>query len=451
MRLRRMMGKSKIFLLFSLLFLLLVFFLDIFKPALFSNLDFYQEHFVFDQFYQFQARVVALDKKLDGWQLIVRPENLANFQDKIIVYTPLYPEYQYGDVLEISCKIYQPEVIVSENGQKFFYDQYLAQNDIYAQCFRPKIKFIANQTDWKSIFFKIKKYFWHNLDIYLPEPASSLAKAMLLAERREMPSELRNTFSQTGLSHVVAISGLHITIIVYILQIFLYFFGLSRKQVLLAVMIILFVYLLLLGFPSSAVRASLMLSLVLIGPFLGRPSISFNSLLLAAIILVMINPLVLVYDQGFQLSFLAVLGLLFYVSWWQKVLFFIPNFLKIREMISVTLAAQMFTWPLIVYYFHIFSVIAPVVNLLILPLLPAILLLSILVALSGFYSLLAMIFAWPLFVLLKIMVIVTQFFSQTKGAYFIWNNFDLFYLAFSFIFIFSLTFILKPHRYEKNS
>jgi competence protein ComEC len=442
-------GKSKIFLIVSLLFLLVNFILVIYQPALLNKQNWVQQNFSFDQFYEFEARVVSLDKKLYGWQLVVQPRDLPNFVGKVLVSTQLYPEYNYGDVLKISCTLRQPEIIINDNGQKFFYDKYLAKDNIFATCYRPRIKFLKNQTDWKQVFFIGKQYFWQNLNNYLREPASSLAKAMLLAARREMPADLRTIFSQTGLSHVVAISGLHIAIIVWILQSFLYLIGLSRQQVFVGIILILLSYLFLLGFPSSAVRASLMVSFVLLGPFLGRQTTSVHSLLLAAIILLSFSPLLLVYDIGFQLSFLAVLGLLWYVNWWQKILFFIPNIFKIREMISVTMAAQMFTWPLIIYYFHIFSVIAPVANLLILPLLPAILILSLLLALGGFWPLLAQVFAWPLFILLKIIVELASFMSQIKGSHFLVNNFSIWHLIFSLALMLMITFILKP--YAKNN
>jgi competence protein ComEC len=118
-------------------------------------------------------------------------------------------------------------------------------------------------------------------------------------------------------------------------------------------------------------------------------------------------------------------------------------------MISVTMAAQMFTWPLIIYYFHIFSVIAPVANLLILPLLPAILILSLLLALGGFWPLLAQVFAWPLFILLKIIVELASFMSQIKGSHFLVNNFSIWHLIFSLALMLMITFILKP--YAKNN
>lgn len=443
------MAKSNWFITGSLLFLLLNFVLALYQPTLFSDQEKNQTNFKFDQFYDWQGRILNKDKKLNGWQLIVQPQGLENYTGQILVHTPLYPEYNYGDVLQIGCKLRQPEVIINDNGQKFFYDQYLAKDDIYATCYRPRIKWLDQNKDFKNIFFSAKQYFWQNLNNHLREPASSLAKAMLLAARREMSSDLRDMFSRTGLSHVVAISGLHIAIIVYILQAFLYLLGLSRQQVFFGIVIILLSYLFLLGFPSSAVRASLMVGFVMLGPFLGRPTTSINSLLLAAIILVSLNPLVIVYDIGFQLSFLAVLGLLWYVNWWQRILKFIPNIFKIREMISVTLAAQMFTWPLIVYYFHILSIISPTANIFILPLLPVVLILSLLLSFFGFIPFLAQVIAWPLFILLKIIVVITTHFAQIPFSFVKLENFSLVYLLVALSFMFILSFILKP--YVKNN
>ena len=443
------MGKSKLFVTGSLLFLLVSFILALYQPSLFSDQELNQINFAFDQFYDWQGQILNKDKKLTGWQYIIQPKGLENYTGEILVHTPLYPEYNYGDVLQIGCKLRQPEVIINENGQKFFYDQYLAKDDIYATCYRPRVKWLAQEKNWQHIFLNAKQYFWQNLNNYLREPASALAKAMLLAARREMPSDLRDMFSRTGLSHVVAISGLHIAIIVYILQSFLYLLGLSRQQVFFGIVIILLSYLFLLGFPSSAVRASLMVGFVMLGPFLGRPTTSINSLLLAAIILVSFNPLVIVYDIGFQLSFLAVLGLLWYVNWWQRILKFIPNVFKIREMISVTLAAQMFTWPLIVYYFHILSIISPIANIFILPLLPAVLILSLLLSLFGFIPFLAQVIAWPLFILLKIIVVTTTHLAQIPFGFVKLENFSLVYLLATLLFMFILSFILKP--YVKNN
>jgi len=437
------MSKSKIFLLASLIFLSANFIWLLYFDYQEKNPD-----FIFGDFYTFSAKVVSNDKKIDGWNILLDAHDLDKLGGKILVYTDLYPEYRVGDLLEVSCKISEPEPIVGEDGKSFFYDKYLAKDNIYAVCYRPKIKLVGQEKDFYFYIFRVKDYFWNNLDIYLVEPASSLAKGIILASKREIPDELRNNFAQVGLSHVIAISGLHIAIIVWLMQSFLLFLGFSRKKSFYFLLLILLVYLCLIGFPSSAVRASFMVMMVLLGPFLGRNTPSVFSLFLAADIFVLINPYVLLYDIGFQLSFLAVLGLLFYVRFFNRVLFFIPSKFKIREVFSVTLAAQVFTWPLIVYYFGIFSLIAPVVNFLVLPLLPAVLVFSLLLCVFGFWPLLAQAIAWPLFLLLKIIATIAKYFSAFPAAYWQIENFPPEHLFFALIFMFLLTYILKPQSYE---
>ncbi|MBU1203370.1 ComEC family competence protein [Patescibacteria group bacterium] len=404
--------------------------------------------FIFDNFYSFKAKVINTDKKIDGWNILVEPLDLDNFSGNILVYIPLYPEYYYGDVLELSGKVYKPEPIEDDEGKTFFYDKYLAKDNIYATCFRPKVKYISQDKGISFYIFQAKNYFWKNLDIYLREPASSLAKAMLLASRREIPGDTRNIFAQVGLSHVVAISGLHMAIIVWLVRSFLFAIGLSRKKAFWFLILILFLYLYLIGFPASAVRASLMLSILMLGPFLGRDTESIYSLVLAADIFVLLNPYLLLYDIGFQLSFLAVLGLLYYVKFFQKVLFFVPQKFKLREVMSVTLAAQIFTWPLIVYYFGIVSIVAPLANFLILPFLPLVLVFSLFLAGFGFWPFLAKLLAWPLFIILKIIVVLSFYLSQLPRAYIEVQDFSSFYMIFFLCFMFILTFIIKPQNYE---
>lgn len=437
------MSKSKIFLLVSLIFLSANFIWLLY----FDNRE-YNPDFIFDKFYQFEAKVLDRDKKINGWNLLVEPKNLDNFSGKILLYTDLYPEYTQGDLISVSAKVYQPEPIVDDKGDSFAYDKYLAKDGIYATCYRPYLKKFGQERSFLFYIYQVKNYFWQNLNNYLVEPSSSLAKGMLLAARREIPDQLRNDFARVGLSHIIAISGLHIAIIVWLIQSFLIFFGLSRKRSFIFLLIILFVYLFLIAFPSSALRASLMVVFVLLGPFLGRNTPSVYSLVLVADIFVLINPYVLLYDIGFQLSFLAVLGLLFYVNFFKKILVFIPEKFKIREVFSVTLAAQVFTWPLIVYNFNIFSVIAPVVNFLILPLLPLVLVLSFALAIFGFWPLLAQFISWPLFLVLKFIYLVANFFADTPYAYFTVNNFSLSYMLLSLFFMLALTYVLKPNSYE---
>ena len=403
--------------------------------------------FGYDSFYTFRAIVKNTDKKLNGYNIIVEPQNLDNFLGDILVYTDLYPVYHYGDELELSCKIYKPEPIADEDNKTFAYDKYLAKDNIFGTCFRPSLQLIGQNKDLAFYIFQVEYYAWQNLNNYLVEPSSSLAKAMFLATRREISDELRNIFAKVGLSHMIAISGLHMAIIVWLLQSFLIALGLSRKSSLWFLIVILFIYLFMIGFPSSALRASLMVIILLLGPFLGRSTESIYSLILVVDIFTLFNPYLLLYDIGFQLSFLAVLGLLYYVNFFNKYLVFIPQRFKIREVLSVTLAAQVFTWPIIVYNFGIFSLIAPLANFLVLPFLPLVLVLSVILSIFGFWTVLANIIAWPLFIILKIIIYSSELLSRVPYAFVNLNNFSLSYMLLALFFMIIITVILKPKSY----
>ncbi len=436
------MSKSKLFLLASLIFLGV----DFFAPDFFVNPK--NSDFLWGDFYNFSGQVVSTDKKLDGWNLIFRPSGLSNFSGKILIYAPLYPEYDYGDVLEIKCRLNRPEPLADETGKVFAYDKYLAKDDIWALCFRPQIKLIGQNKDLGYYLSRVRNYFWHNLDDYLVEPASSLAKATLLGAQREFSPEIRSIFSKVGLSHIIAISGSHMVIIVWLIQSLLLSFGLRRQSVFVFLLISLIFYLALINWLPSALRSCLMVMITLVGPFLGRASLSVYSLVLVADVLAIANPYLLRYDLGFELSFLSVFGLIFYSRFLEKIFFCLPDVFKIREVLATTLAAQFFIWPLITYNFGILSLISPLANFLILPLATMILIFGFILAIFGYLSILGQLAAWPLFILFKIMVEVGELLSRVPYAYLNINGFSRGYLVFSYIFLLLFTFVLKPQDYE---
>ncbi|PWB38445.1 MAG: hypothetical protein C3F02_03765 [Parcubacteria group bacterium] len=436
------MPKSRWFLSVSLLFLLADFCWLIFWDHN-QNID-----FDFSRLYDFEASIVKLDKKTDGWQMVVAPRRLPGFSGRLITYLPLYPEYDIGDILQINCRLKLPEPLVDARGREFFYDKYLAKDKISAVCQWPKIKVIGQERGVRYYFYRVKKYLWQNLNDYLVEPSSSLGKAMLLATSREVPATVNQAFARVGLSHVIAISGMHMVVIAWLLNTILIALGWSRQNALWLVLLIILFYLFLTGLPGSAVRSVIMLFVVFIGQALGRRSTPFFSLLWSADIIVLLNPYVLLYDVGWQLSFLAVLGLLCYGKFFNKLLFFMPEIFGIREVCAVTLAAQIFTTPLIVYYFGIFSLVAPVANLIIVPLSTLTLILSMLLGIFGFWPLLAWLLAWPLFILLKIMVMTAEYLAGWPGAFLTLGVFPVSYLWLALTLLFIITWLLKPYHYE---
>lgn len=317
-----MMSKSKIFLLVSFIFLAVNFFWLLYFE------DRGNHNFNYGSFYSFTAKVIRVDKKINGYNIVVRPEGLTNFSGRILLYIPLYPQYYYGDILKVSGKVYRPEKLVGDDDHTFAYDKYLAKDDIFGTSFRPTLKKIGQEKNLTFYVYRARYYFWHNLNDYLIEPASSLAKAMFLSPQREISPELWDIFAKVGISHMISISGSHMVIIIWLVQSFLIAVGFSRKSAWWYLVIFLLFYLYLIGFISPAVRSAFMAIILLSGPFVGRNTDSIYSLVLAADILVALNPFIILYDIGFQLSFLAVLGLVYYARFFNRILIFVSEKFK---------------------------------------------------------------------------------------------------------------------------
>lgn len=297
---------------------------------------------------------------------------------KVLVTANKYPEFDYGDEVELTCDLQAPEEFSG-----FAYDRYLARFDIYSVCYYPQIKKLkSEQGNWLyAKIFNLKNKLREKINFGLTEPYAGLAKAIILGDKRGIDPELRIQFAQAGISHIVAISGMHISLLTVMVMTGLIWVGLSRRQSVYATTILLILYLLLIGLPASAMRAGLMGFLVMLALSLGRLNRLLNALLLAAAVLLIINPRLLRDDIGFQLSFLAVLGIAYFyplinsllnrikVSWLKKIRHK-AMVSGIIDIIIITLAAQVMTLPILASNFSQVSVVAPLTNLLVLWTLP---------------------------------------------------------------------------------
>ncbi len=350
--------------------------------------------------------------------------SLQNVSGKILVTTNLYPRYNYGDELEIICKLQAPEKFSG-----FAYDRYLARYDVYSVCYYPKIIYCRDALqcvstingDWfyKKIF-NYKNKLRGVMDYGLSEPEASLARAIILGDKKGIPDDLREKFSQAGISHIVAISGMHISILAVLIMSLLLGIGLPRKKAFWLASLFLLFYITLIGLPASAMRAGLMGFLVLWAMNLGRLNKLTNSLVLAAVVLLLINPKLLRDDIGFQLSFLAVLGIAYCYpilnGWFDKIK--APKMKGMRDIFNITIAAQIFTLPIIALNFSQISVISPISNLLVLWTLPILMIVSLVaLALSLVFPNFAFMFFLPAWLLLKYIIIVVEWLTKLPYAY----------------------------------
>jgi len=352
------------------------------------------------------------DIRENNIKLTVKPEGEKG---KILIITRRYPEYQYGDKLKIRGEMLTPPVFESFN-----YRDYLLKEGIYSVMYWPKIELLnrneGNKFYSKLLFLKnkLREAVYQNLS----PPQSAILGAMILGDKNRISQEWKEKLNRAGVRHLTAISGMHITILSTLLMTLLISLGFWRQQAFYFSIILITLFILMTGLQPSAIRAGIMGALFLLSQYLGRMINSFRIIFFAAALMLFQNPLLLRFDVGFQLSFLAILGITslspLFQEWFKK----IPNCFQLRDVLKVTLSAQVFTLPLLIYNFGYVSLVSPLTNILIVPLLPLILALGFLSALMGiFFSWGGWVLSWPVWFLLTYIIKIVDFFSSLSFAW----------------------------------
>jgi len=220
-----------------------------------------------------------------------------------------------------------------------------------------------------------------------PEPRASLMAGILYGERGSMPKSLKNDFSNSGLSHIVAVSGYNTSVIALVMMAVFIFIGCWRRQSFWLSSVSLVLFTLFTGATASVVRAAVMAIFVMSGSYLGRPARMLNSLLFAAALMLLFNPRIL-FDVGFQLSFVATVGVSYVGPLLNK--YFIGNreLSGVKKLVSelffTTLGALVITLPMTIYYFGKLPILAILANILVVGFIPVVMLLGFLALLLSF-------------------------------------------------------------------
>ncbi|MDD5738576.1 MAG: ComEC/Rec2 family competence protein [Candidatus Pacebacteria bacterium] len=254
----------------------------------------------------------------------------------------------------------------------------------------------------------------------MPNPQSAILAGILLGDKASFSGEWKQKLSNTGTSHIVAVSGMNIVMLSQILVVLGVALGLYRRQALFFSLILIWLFIALIGFQVSAVRAGIMGSILIVCSLLGRQNASFRALVLAVAVMLAIDPTLLRYSLSFQLSVLATLGLIqlsgVIKSKLSKLKIFRSN-KELTEIISATISAQIFTLPLLIYTFNAVSLVGLLVNILIVPLLSVVMVLGIIFLIGALvYNPLGIILGWLVGILLSFIVWVIDIFSKIPFA-----------------------------------
>ena len=379
----------------------------------------------------FLAQVVQeVERKIDKQKVVLRGQNVflkggwRRVQGKILLTTSLYPEYFYGDVLKIKGKLKTPEAFSYKNeyGQEieFHYDDYLRRYKIFSLLYYPKEVEVVVRDQGNTLMAKLlafKRLLVRRLNSLLPEPQASFLAGLLWGARSGMDPQLLRYFNQTGTTHIVALSGFNITIIGVLLFLLAPWLFIKRQTAYWLVLIVITLFVFFSGGQASVVRAAIMGGLALTAYYLGRSKSVFVLLILAAAIMVAANPLVMFYDVGFQLSFLATVGLVYLAPKLERYFPWLPQRFSLRESAVATLSAVIFTLPLIAYEFKRVALFSLVTNILILPAIPLVMLLGFSsIALSFISFFVGKILSAAVWLVLSYIIAVVRVMSGISGG-----------------------------------
>lgn len=309
-----------------------------------------------------------------------------DLKGRVYVYADSYPKYKYGDKVNLRGKIQKPDVLKNDDGRIFDYPSYLSKDGIYFAMMKPKISLVSTGGGFflKRKLLELKNYFSGKLEEVLPEPESSLEGGLLLGAKQSLGKKLLADFRKAGVVHIVVLSGYNITIVAEFIMSALSFLPRLLSFYFGAAGIILFA--LMTGAGATVVRASIMALIAILAKASGRTYEIARALVIAGLIMILENPRILAFDSSFQLSFMAAFSLIYFSQIFENKFSFLPEKFKIREIVVSTVSTQVFVFPFLLYKMGDFSTVAIFTNLLILPLIPATMLLGFLAGVTAIIS-----------------------------------------------------------------
>ncbi len=324
----------------------------------------------------------------------IRPEGYAQ-NVQVVSFRNI--DYFYGEEIYFIGKLREPK-----SSPDFDYIDYLRAKNIYAQSASPEIYIIVQHKNLIFYALQLKHWLISKFQILFDKEQAGLLIALLTGQKNFMSDQAVAGFNLTGTAHMIAVSGYKLTLLMIAIGSLAAYFG--RKSTLILAIATAFIYAAFAGFEPAVMRALIMSGIFLLAQKSGRKFNLLTALLLTAAILVAANPLIVRYDLGFILSFTGIIGIIIFAPLLNAFLQKVPSKFGIKEIFVSTASAQIVTMPIMAYYFHQFTPVAPIINLLIVPLLAPIII-------SGYFCALPLvgkIISWPVKIVLNYFFVVTQ-------------------------------------------
>jgi competence protein ComEC len=349
------------------------------------------------------------------WQThVIARDTQSNI--RYLIRDDLYPEVRYGDEIAVTCT---PEV--AESFEDFDYAMYLATQRIIYICDAHTYSIVGHKDTLFTRLIARRHVMEQVVNTIIPAPQAGLANGLLFGGSDRLSERVQDAFARTGMTHIVAVSGYNVSVIIVAMTSVGIFVGLRRRSAIVLAIISIILFVALIEFPASGVRAAIMGIMVLVAATYGRITHAYSAIIFAAAVMLWHNPLLLRYDVGFQLSFLATLGIVAVYPILDRLLIRGKRSFGLVELIILTVSAQVFVAPVIIYHFHTFSVISIVANVLVLPIIPlTMLLVGVLVISHSIVFPIALVSGWGAYFLLSYELLIIDLLAELP-----WSNISL--------------------------
>ncbi len=333
---------------------------------------------------------------------------------RVLVVAPPFPSVRYGETVRAEGVLTRPEAFSTNGDHVFHYDQFLKKDGTSFILERAHVEVVSPRRGVKDslrgFFSDLNFKGTEALSIALPEPHASLAGGLLLGGKQGLGASLLESFIITGLVHIVVLSGYNVMIVAE--AVYRSFRLFARRFAVPAAVATVGAFVLIAGAGSASVRAGLMAGIALFGRATGKTYDASRALCVALVAMLLWNPLLLTYDPGFQLSFIATLGLIFGAPIAERFLSFMHSpFL--RSIIASTISAQIAVLPLLLYQNGLLSLVSLPANIVVLPLVPLAMALSTIALLGGLViPAVAPFIALPAYFVLSFITTVTEFLAS---------------------------------------
>ncbi|MCT4617436.1 MAG: ComEC/Rec2 family competence protein [Candidatus Gracilibacteria bacterium] len=342
-----------------------------------------------------------------GKIITINNEKIDNI-NLLINFSPKENLYQ-NDKIIVDTKVDKINNFVST----FDYENFMKSKNIYGSLniyFLEKEKIIRGKS---GFIYKTRQKMLDAMSTIFPEQEANLLSGILIGSRQNLSKNLQENFNNSGLTHIIAVSGYNITIIILFVGIFIVYLPYFLRPFIVALFIIIFV--LLVGLEPPVLRAAIMGGMGFFVLLSGRENNSITLLILSAAIIALFNPFILNFDISFWLSFLSVLGLTFIYPLIENKFERLPRF--IRDNFSLAISAFVFNLPILIYFFGEISIIFIISNLFVLFAIPFAMLFGFMAIILSFVNIiLGKIIGFIAYFFLHYIILMVNFFGELPFA-----------------------------------